>query len=172
MLKIVEQTPTRLVLRDQRYMLRILALLFTVMSAFSATMLIILGYQRFTTDPNVNFLENRVAALLMFIIMTIAFTTVGLFTLFNVSHGVTVTLDKGSETVTIQRAKALSPITVSYAIYAVSRLEVEKNDEVDLYGIFLVLRSGERIALAALPQHEEERVEAMIQAVRTFLRSN
>jgi hypothetical protein len=151
MLRIIEHTPTRLVLRDDRRIQRAAAFLFTALSALSVTLLLLQAYQR--TSP----------ALAMFVLIEVGFVTLGLFML---THRVTVILDKGVETVTIHRRST----TIRQSIYGVSGLSVETNDEASLYGVYLVLRSGERIPLASLPQHDREHVEAMVRTVRAFLR--
>jgi hypothetical protein len=49
-------------------------------------------------------------------------------------------------------------------------LDVEKNERAGLYGVYLLLRSGERIPLGALPESEAEIVDQIVRTARTFLR--
>lgn len=170
MLKITHQTPTRLVLRDDRRGLRLLAVVFTALSVLSVLMLVALAVQRFTSDPFISLIENRLVALLVFVVVGVGFVGLGLYTLLNVSHGITVTFDKVSETVTTHRARGVRSVKVQQSIYGVSGLAVERNDEMSLYGLYLVLRSGEQIPLATLPQHEQDTVDQMVRVVRQFLR--
>jgi hypothetical protein len=87
------------------------------------------------------------------------------------SRGVRCILDKHAETVTIEKTRWLRSRTTTHSIYGVARAEAERNEDVRVFGIFLVLRSGERLALATLPLYDEDAAQHIVRTIRQFLQS-
>lgn len=171
MLQITEDTQQRLVLHDSRLMLRLLAAAFTLISVFSVLTMVVQGYRGMFVDTQVGLQEpSRLVAWLMFIVVGLGFIAFGLFALINLSHSVHVELDRNDETVSIRSVNGLRPVTVTHSIYGVSHVAVESDPNLRVFALYLVLRSGERIVLTTLPAHEENQVERIRNAVRSFLR--
>jgi hypothetical protein len=56
------------------------------------------------------------------------------------------------------------------SIYAISHVETTQNTEMNAYGVFLVMKSGEHIPLASFYKVDEASMKAVINEIRTFLR--
>ncbi|HEX2622201.1 MAG TPA: hypothetical protein VHL11_18715 [Phototrophicaceae bacterium] len=170
MLRIIEHTPTRLVLQDNRGGLRVLAVIFTSLSMFSLISLLLQSYQRLNRQQDDNLLNLRIAALLMFVTVSVGLVGFGVFAVFNLSRGVIFILDRTQETAILISAHRLRRVSHQYSIYAISHLQVETSPELRAYGLFLVLRSGEKIPLATFPEHEQDYLEQLIRTIHAFLR--
>ncbi|MBC8100192.1 MAG: hypothetical protein H7Y11_12170, partial [Armatimonadetes bacterium] len=106
----------------------------------------------------------------VFLALGVGFTLVGGVALLGAGYGVRITFDKLSETVTLEKMLLLRSQTRQHAIYGVSHVHIETNPEIKLYGLFLQLRSGERIPIGTLPEEDVETVDAIRRTVSSFLR--
>lgn len=161
---IVEHTALRLVLQQRRAGMALVMSLFSLMSAFTLLNVLVEGSQRWRLFGGWQWISWLIW--LMFLALLL---TVGVLVAFSMWHGVTCTFDREGETVTIRRARFLRATQQILPIYSVSHLALEQNPEVRVFGIFLVLRSGERIALATTPLHDEEMLRSHTRTVKDFL---
>jgi L-cystine uptake protein TcyP (sodium:dicarboxylate symporter family) len=173
MLKITEHTSTRLVLKDQRIVGALLAGLFTLFSLIALLLLVIQGIEIFSwrleNDGRLNAIQ--VMTFGMFVVFGMVFVILGLLTTLGFGLGVTFTLDKTDEVMQLRRMRLFRLHHETHSIYGISHLDVETNTDLQAYGLFLVLRSGERIPLAAISMLDQEHMERLVKQVRAFLRS-
>lgn len=164
-MRIVEESDTRLVLRQQRRGMSVALGIFTILSAFLVFNLIVQGLQRFDA---MNLLE--VYNWLIFILLSALIAAFGALVWARIGRGTQCIFDREQETVTIEQARLFGRRQRVETIFAISHLELTRNDEVRVIGLFLVLRSSERIALATLPHFDEDHAENLARHVRAFLR--
>lgn len=169
MLKITEHNADRLVLQDRDYTAGCFAGGFTLLSVFSSTLVITQGVDYLiiraeTLDP------MRLIGLGMFFLVGAGLIMLGVLAFMNFARGTVCTLDKSAEIVTIRTAMMFGRRAITHSIYGISHLDVTTSDDLRAYGLFLVLRSGERIALAGVPAIDRDRMQAVIDEVRAFLR--
>lgn len=169
MLKIVEQSPTRLVLQDRRPRAALVAAAFTGISALIVVSLSAQGIQSFGNDA-VDFRLLRVLGLAVFLAVCLGLVVVGGLATLNFRHGVTAVFDRERESFIVRRMNLFRPQEIAHPIYGVDRVDVETNDEIRAYGLFVVLRSGERIPLAAISMLDHDHMAQVVAAMRTFLR--
>ena len=173
MLKIAEHTPHRLVLKDQRALGAALAGLFTLFSLIALFLLVIQGVEIFSwrleNEGRLNVLQ--VLTFGLFVLFGAAFVVIGILTTLGFAQGVTFTLDKREEVMHLRRMRFFRLQQETRSIYGISHVEVETNTDLRAYGLFLVLRSGERLPLAAMSMLDQEHMEHLVKQVRTFLRS-
>lgn len=167
MLKIAESTPQRLVLRQTQPILTALALLFIGFSACSLVLVLVQSVQRAHAEPRVLGEISWVVSVGTFWLIGVGLVGFGLIVLWQIGQGVTLIFDKQAESVMIQRARRAQ----QHSIYGVMRLETERNEQARAYGVFLVLRSGERIAITAVPESDRDHLEKLLHTVRQFLQA-
>jgi hypothetical protein len=167
-MRIVEQSSTRLVVCQRRMGMALLMGLFTLLSLLMLLNVLTQGLPRLLSAM------NSYQILGWFIWLALAAGLVSIGTLMGVSagQGRCCIFDKQSETVTLKRINWLRWQIITHSIYGVARAEVERNQDVRAFGIFLVLRSGERLALATLPLHDEDSAYSMVRTIRQFLHSH
>lgn len=161
---IVEETSVRLRLVRRRLGFAVVMVVFTLLSVLMLVNLLIQTIQRldvFNTAQWVAFVVWTFFALLM--------TLFGLWTLNSAVRGTSLTLDRAAETVTLQRARRFGREERTWAIYSIAGLEVQHNADMRLYALFLVLRSGERLALVSGSSYEAAQLRALTDLVRRFL---
>lgn len=169
MLKITEQTPRRLVMEDRRIAASIFAVMFTLISVFSIVVILVQGFEAlFIIGTTMTAL--RVMGLLVFIVIGIGFTVLGVVAALGFANGVSCVMDKDAEVVLLERMNIFRKQKQSLPIYAVSHLDVEENAELRVYGVFLVLLSGERLSLTTFRTVDEVPMRELVRAVRVFLR--
>lgn len=164
---ILEQTAERLVIRYRRDVMAWGLAIFTVLSVLMVFNVIVGGIIQW---PRLNPLER--IAWLAWALVSLVCTGGGLLLWNTAWRGVVCTLDRQRETCTIRKAHRLGICEKQHAIYAVSHLATERNDEIDMLGVFVVLRNGERIPLAVAGPHDESEAYQIVQTARTFLRSH
>lgn len=164
---ILEQTAQRLVIRYRRDGMAWVLALFTVLSTFMVFNVLAGGVMQW---PNLNPFER--IAWLVWTTVSVLCVGGGAWLWNTARQGVTCALDHTSETCVIRKAYRLGTTEDQHAIYAVSHLATERNDEINMLGIFVVLRSGERIPLAIVPPHDEPEARQIMQTARNFLRQN
>lgn len=162
---ILEQTPTRLVLYRRRSGMALLMGVFTLLSVFWFVNLLIQGFTRWRNAPDI----GQLVAWLMWVSVAAVLAGLGALSLASAALGVRLTFDKITATLTIQKPRYLFNVTQEYSLYSLLRLDVERNDEVRVWGVFMVLRSGERLPLTTFPLHDETAVREFTQLLRNFL---
>lgn len=170
MLQIIEHTPTRLVLRDRRPSVALVAALFTGISTVTLIVLGAQGIQRLFIDGTADLTVLRALTLVIFMGGGAALVLMGIAATLSFNQGITCVFDREAESLTISRVDIFRTVQHSYPIYGVARIDVETNDEVRAYGLFIVLHSGERVPLAAIPMIDREHMEHIVAELRAFLR--
>ena len=171
MLQITEQTPTRMVLEDKRHTASIIAGFFTIVSAGSVLLLGYQAVQSLILGAPKDLMGWRYFGTAFFLLILIGVMALGALATLHFLRGTTWTLDKDAEVITWTGTNFIRPVENRYPIYGVSRLDVETSPEMRAYGLFLVLRTGERIPIAAFAMMDSEHMERVVGEVRTFLRS-
>jgi hypothetical protein len=170
MLRIVQHTPERLVLQDRQPAAQVAAWMFLIVSVGAVASF---GLQALEAMGRTDSVEPaRLFGVALFALLGLGFVALGLLAVANFAGGVTCTLDRAAGTITIERVDFLRRSAFSHAIYSVSHLDVQTNADVQAYGLFVVLRSGERVPLAAIPIIEQAHVEQLRRQVREFLRGD
>ncbi|MCU0499660.1 MAG: hypothetical protein MUF87_20100 [Anaerolineae bacterium] len=167
MLEITESTPRRLVLVQTRPTLTFLAVVFTGFSGCSLILILVQSVQIALADPQVLGEISWVISVGTFWLIGVGLVIFGVIGCWQIAQGVRLTFDKDAESVVLQRARRQN----HHSIYGVLRLEAERNELARAYGLFLVLRSGERIAITAVPEGDRDQLEHLLQTVRHFLQS-
>lgn len=169
MLKISSSSPTRLILKDQRRIATLFALLFTLISTGALLIFI---------SQIASIIESRyerdgmlwVMVTLIFFLLIGSLVVIGAIATRHLIYGVHCDFDRTAETLTIRRIGILRPIETQYSIYALSHLETVQNHEIGMYGVFLVLKNGDKIPLASYYTVDEADMKSVINEIRTFLR--
>lgn len=163
-MQIVEQTDNRLVLRQRRLGMGLVMAAFSVLTGLTLVNILVQGVQRLGTLNG-----GQLIGWVLWLGFIGFMATVGVIASATMLHGVTCTFDRVQETAAVQRTRYLRMQQQTFPIYSVSHLAVEQNAEVRVFGLFLVLRSGERIALATVPPHDEETIQRTARVVKGFL---
>lgn len=173
MLRITEKTPTRLVLRDQRKIGAFVAGIFTTLACIAVLLVIVQGIESFGLDLQDTGELNplQVFTFAMFVSFGLFFVGVGAMTVVNFGRGMTFVLDKAEEVMRLQRVGIFKMRYTTHSIYSISHIDIDTNTDVRAYGLFLVLRSGERIPLTSIPMIDEDHMEDTVKQVRQFLRA-
>lgn len=168
-MQIVEQTTTRLVLQKRTLVLALSILAFTVISLSSVLCLAAqgVGIVLNTAAPDA---LTRTFSLGVFLLFGAALSGLGIAISAGAGRGTTCIFDKDSETFTLRKMRLLRPQTITQSIYGVSHIEIVRNDDIGVLGMFLVLRSGERLVLGTEPSSDGERVDTLVRHVRHFLK--
>ena len=163
-MRIIEHNTTRLQLQHRQSGLAIGAALFVVLSSLMTLNLVIQGAQRIDG-------LNRFQALswVLWIGLGAVFVVMGTVAWARLGRGTTCTFDKASESVVIRRSGFVRMNETSHSIYGVSGLEIVPYENDKSAGLMLVLRSGQRLPLAALNRFEQDDGQALVVTVRRFL---
>jgi len=87
----------------------------------------------------------------------------------HLSYGVHCEFDRYHETLIIRRIGIFQPVEIRHSIYAVARVDTQHNAEIGMYGLFLVMKNGDRTPLASFYMVDEAEMKAVINEIRTFL---
>lgn len=169
MLKIVETSPTRLILRDQRRWASLLAVIFTLISIGALVIFI---------SQLVTIIESRyerdgmlwVMVTVIFLLLISSLVILGIIATRHLTYGIHCEFDRQSETMTIRRIGVFGPIETRHSIYAISHAEARHNSEIGVYGVFLILKDNTQIPLASFYVVDETEMQRVINEIRTFLR--
>ncbi len=170
MLKVSSSSPTRLILKDQRRWATLFALMFTLISTGALLIFI---------SQITSILQSRyerdgmlwVMVTLIFFLLIGSLVILGAIATRHLSYGVHCDFDRTAERVVIRRIGIFRPIQTQYSIYAISHLETVQNHEIDMYGVFLVLKNGDKIPLASFYTVDEAEMKSVINEIRTFFRA-
>lgn len=164
-MKIQAQTSQQLVIEHQRRGMALTMALFTLLSAFVAVNLVWQGV------PRLSFIDNmQIIGWLMWIALVGGFAYIGATAWGNVARSTTCTFDKATETAHIRKPHLWHTDERDFSIYAISHIDVQYNADAKVYGVFVVLRSSERIAIATVPPHAADDARRIARTVRDFLR--
>lgn len=170
MLRIVEHSPTRLVLQDRRPRAALAALAVAALSTMMVLSLSVQGVQRLI-GTDVDFPLVRGLGLVVFLLLGAGLALIGGLAALNFGYGTLCVLDRASEAFILRRINLFRPQEIRHSIYGVARVDVEINDEVKAYGLFVVLRSGERIPLTAISMLDEAHMQHLVDQMRAFIRA-
>jgi len=140
-------------------------LLFALLSLLLAITLVSQGWARF---PSLNMWQRFGWGIWSFLFFGL--TIIGMGGGLALAQGTRCIFDRSDETLIIERAPFRHSKAQSCSIYSVSHMAVTHNDEMNIVGLFLVLRSGEQIPLATLPPHDKPLAQHIAHEVRQFLR--
>lgn len=170
MLEIVENTPQKLILRDQRPTAGIIALIFTVLSIGAVGLLLIQVVSGFSDRIGQFDGFLWLLGMVVFIALGAGFIVLGITASLHFLVGSTCIIDRDAEAVTLERVGFLRTHTEQHSIWGISHVEVEENVEVHAFGVFLILRSYDRIPVASFHRQDEEAMRSLVQEIRAFLR--
>lgn len=166
-MQIVEQSSQELVLQQRRGWMAGALILFVLLIGFTLANLVVQGIARLG-----EFNRWELLSWLVWIGLSSTLAGLGILGVNNALRGMRCRFDRATATVTIERPRGLRLAVQQMSIYAVSRLEIEENQEMRLLAVYLVLRSGERLALASAPHFDADELRGIQTAVRDFLRSS
>lgn len=166
-MQIVEQSSQELVLQQRRGWMAGALILFVLLIVFTLANLVVQGIARLG-----EFNRWELLSWLVWIGLSSTLAGLGILGVNNALRGMRCRFDRATATVTIERPRGLRLAVQQLSIYAVSRLEIEENQEMRLLAVYLVLRSGERLALASAPHFDADELRGIQMAVRDFLRSS
>ena len=171
MLKITEHNDNRMVLEDKRLGAGSVGAVFTALSAFSVLTLAYNTVDTLILGQPKDLMAWRYFGVTVFMLALIGLVFIGVLVTVHFLRGITFVIDKTTEEITLAQPHFFRKVLTSYSIYGVSHLDVETNDDVRAHGLIMVLRSGERVPIAAYAEIEAEPMETVIQQIRTFLRT-
>ncbi|XWX03036.1 hypothetical protein VZO05_11030 [Aggregatilineales bacterium SYSU G02658] len=163
-MRLLEQTPTRLTLGQNR---PVLAAAMLAMLALSVLMLVNLLVQ--TAQRADVFTGAQWVGLVIWAGLALGLIGFSVWTLNVGLRGTRLTFDRDAQTVTLRRPFRLGLREQRFAIYAVSGLELIHNAEFKVYALVLLLRSGERLPLVTVSPYAEADVRRLVKRVREFL---
>lgn len=166
-MQIVEQSSQELVLQQRRGWMAVALILFVLLICFTLANLVLQGIARLG-----DFNRWELLSWLVWVALGSTLAGLGILGVNNALRGMRCRFDRATATVTIERPRGLRLAVQQLSIYAISRLEIEENQEMRLLAVYLVLRSGERLALASAPHFDAEELRGIQVAVRDFLRSS
>lgn len=163
-MRLIEQTPTRLVLAQQRPLLAVMMLVFV---GLCVGMLGSLVWQ--TTQLMADFSSAQWLAIATWGLLGIGLLALAVWMLASAFYGNRLTLDRDSQRVTLRCARRLGQHTQEFAIFAISGLAVSHNADLNVFALMLVLRSGQQVALATVSPFAEQELHTLTRQVREFL---
>jgi len=167
MLQMVENTPQKLILRDRQYGALLTGVGFLLISVLALSSTIAQAAQRISMDGGIDI--GRLVALLVFFGAELVFVAFALLILSTRLHGITLTVDRAAESVTLARGGVLRAKRHTFSIYAVSHLRIEQSPDGQALALMLVLRSGQQHFIATLPAYAKEEALRMVTAARAIL---
>lgn len=170
MLQIIHETPDVLILKDQRINAGLLSLMFTTFSLIALMLILSQGIDLILHPSSAGSQIARVLTYAVFVLILALCVGLGALTTLYLLVGTTCTFDKLAGTLTVERMNLLRRERDERPIYGFSHLDVEANANERLYGVFVVLRSGERIPLAVVSVFDQDLLDALMRRVRQFLR--
>ncbi|MFQ3646010.1 MAG: hypothetical protein SNJ54_09350 [Anaerolineae bacterium] len=163
-MRLLEQTPTRLTLGQNR---PVLALSMVAMLGLSVLLLFNLLWQ--TAQRGELFTPAQWVGLVIWAGLALGLIAFSAWTLNVGLRGTRLIFDRDTQTVTLRRPFRLGLREQRFSIYAVSGLELIHNAELKIYALVLILRSGEKLPLATGSPYAEEQLRRLVKLVREFL---
>lgn len=168
MLRITYQDNSRLVIQDRRVVGGIVAFMCALISVSTAGILVFHIVQDINLLGGVN--RERFPTQFVFALVSLVVCMIGVTLGFNFLQGISLIFDRTRETVQMRSYGFPRPERHELSIYSVVNLIAEFNQDIKVYGVFLVTRHGERLPVATLPPFAQEQVETILYTVRQFLR--
>ena len=168
-MQILEQTPTRMVIRQRHQIMGFAVAIFILFSLLSLILLLWQGVNIFFT-PDYEFQFWQILSFWIWIAFSVSFVGLGILIFNNMIRGTICILDRITEKVSIERPRWIRISKQEFPIYAVSHWTLQKLPEARSIAIFIVLRSGEQIPFVSVPSYEEENAQTLIREVRAFLK--
>ncbi len=171
MLRVIEETPNRLVMKDKSPTAGLVAAVFTVLSVGSVLILAQQGIDILIIRNDRDLLLVRLFGFAVFLAVGVGFVLLGIAACCRFLKGVTFILDKTEETMYLQTVNFFAAQIVTQSIYAVSHIHIETDPRMRVYGLYVVLRSGQKLPLAAISTLDEADMQTAVNAIRAFLRA-
>lgn len=169
MVEVIEHTPTRLVVRDQRRTAGILAAVFTALSGLSVVILTGQAIESLIWAEQRDFLVVRWFGFALFISFFVAFIAIGVMAYQHFMKGMTLILDKDDETMKLRMADVFRMKDITKPIYGISHVTVRNDERMRVYAIFIVLRTGDEFPIATLASVDEDQMKKVVAEMRSFL---
>ena len=169
MLRIIHSSPTHLILKDSRHWGTFFASLFTLISM----MALLIFTSQIASTLHIRYERD---GLLWMMVMVIFWGLIGGLVILgalatrHLSYGIHCEFDRHHETLVIRRIGIFRPVEIRHSIYAVAHVDTQHNPEIGMYGLFLVMKNGDRTPLASFYMVDEAEMKAVINEIRTFLR--
>jgi hypothetical protein len=171
MLQVVNQTPTRMILRDQRPTAGLVSIIFVFLSISAVSLLIFQGVSIFSDRIIGNDGLFWFIGMAIFIALGFGFTLLGITAALNFLVGTTFIMDRETEEFVIERVGFLRTRAERHSLYGIKRIEVEENAEVHAFGVFVVLRNGESLPVASFHDQDEDAMRAVVREIHAFLQN-
>lgn len=172
-MQIIEHETNRLVLQERSLIEGVLLGVGALLWIAAAAGVAVQGALRLSvTLPPPTFYWVRMFGLLVVFSMGCFFAIVGGIVAWNVFRGVSCAFDRNTQEVTIRRPRGFKTAHQTYSIYGVSHAHMEGNKDLQIYVIYLVLRSGKRIQVGRANLYEKDQAEAVVRVIRAFLQGH
>ncbi len=171
MLEVIEQSPRRLVMRDQRPTAGMIAVIFVILSVGAVALLIIQFLSIFAERLGQFDGFLWMVGTVMFIALGIGFVILGMVAALHFLIGTTCVLDKDAEEFVIERVAFFRTQAERHSIYGISRINVQENEEVHAFGVFVVLKSGQHVPIASFHNQDEDAMRAIVRELLQFLQT-
>ena len=166
MLHVTEHTPQRLVLQARSYTMLAVMLVFTIFSASLPFLWLAAKPGPFLSWQWGGF---QTVSLVLWMGIALVFVLMGVSLCVTLAQGTRLVFDRTGAEVSLCRAKGFRAHCQTYSFYAVRTVMHQHNAEIKVHGLYLVMKSGERVVLGTLPEYETEAVETIERTVRQFL---
>lgn len=171
-MQIIENSENRLVMRDRSIGMGLVLATGAGLWVVSVVGVVVTGALDLGGQvPPPSFFGMRLVGLALMLALALFFAGVVGMTALRVLRGTICAFDRTQAQVTITRPTWRRHTTHTYPIYGVSHAMIESNDELHLYAVHLVLRSGERVVLGVFNPFEQPLAEQIVQEVRAFLKT-
>lgn len=164
-MRIIEESAERLIIVQRRGGMAFAAGMCSILSAFFVVTTLIQGMQRLHSLNTF-----QLIAWVMWLLAAGGLCVLALLACANMVRGLRVEFDRPAETVRIMTGSLLRRHQQTHSLYAVSHIDVVHNADVKVYGLFLILRPNQRIALGSLPPFAAEEARTIALRVRQFVR--
>lgn len=153
-----------LILRQKSYVWIIATGIFTAISAFGSFNLLLGGVTRLT---RLNIFQ--IFGWLFWMVFAVGLVGVGVIAFFSTWHGKTIIFDKDDETFTVRQANLIRLADEAHSIYGIKRLDIRQNDEINVLGIFMILRNNQEIPITTYPHYARQQADDLANLIRAFL---
>jgi hypothetical protein len=168
-MQIVEHSPKKITLRDRHPIGGLFALLFGVISVVALTAFWVQILQMFPQRIVQHDGALWLLVVVVFTVIGVSFITLAVMGILQFWVGTACVLDRDAEQVIFQSVDFLKPKTEHFSIYGVSHVQVEHNDELSAYSVWMVFKTGRRIPLTVYPDAERDAMQKLVLDLRQFL---
>lgn len=163
-MRLIEHTPNRLTLGQQRPLLAA-----AMLAMLGLSLLLVLNLATQTAQRADLFTGWQWIGLVVWGGLALGLVAFSVWTLNAGLRGTRLTFDRDAQTVTLRRHHQLGLRVQEYPIFAVSGLELVHNTELNIYALVLLLRSGQKVPLATASPYAEAELRRLVKLVREFL---